>query len=57
MRKTITIKFETWQELLKIKAELGKRSLDDVIRELIKAWKEPSKSKRVKSSYISGSKL
>jgi len=38
-RKTITIKFETWQELLRIKAELGKRSLDDVLKELIETWR------------------
>jgi len=39
MRKTITIKFETWQELLRLKAELGKRSLDEVLKELIEKWK------------------
>jgi len=38
MRKTITIKLETWQKLTRIKADLNLGSLDAVIKELLKKW-------------------
>lgn len=40
MKKTITLKVETWAELLKLKAELRTRSIDEVIMRLIKTWKK-----------------
>jgi predicted CopG family antitoxin len=40
MRKTITLSYEIWKELLVLKAELNARSLDDVIRRLLEKWKQ-----------------
>jgi predicted CopG family antitoxin len=40
MKKTITIKLETWKELTKLKADLNAESLDFVIKELLKKWKQ-----------------
>ena len=39
-RKTITIDLETWKELTKLKADLNAESLDFVIKELLKKWKQ-----------------
>jgi|YelNatPaOPRAMG01_1025707.scaffolds.fasta_scaffold25926_2 predicted CopG family antitoxin len=39
MKKTITIKLETWQQLTRIKVDLNLESLDAVIKELLKKWK------------------
>jgi len=39
MGKTITLKEDTWAELLKLKGELRARSLDDVIKRLIEKWR------------------
>jgi len=38
-KKTITVSLETWRQLTKIKADLNLKSLDAVIRELLKKWK------------------
>jgi hypothetical protein len=38
--KTMTVEFETWQQLTKIKIDLNLESLDAVIKELIKKWKK-----------------
>jgi len=43
MKKTITINFETWQKLLKLKAEKNFRSLDEVINYLIEKSKTEEK--------------
>lgn len=40
MRKTITLDIETWKELLHLKADLEAHSLDSVIKELLKKWKQ-----------------
>jgi hypothetical protein len=34
------VSLSTWQELTKLKAELNGESLDFVIRELLKKWKQ-----------------
>jgi len=39
MKKTITVEFETWRELTKIKADLNAGSLNQVIKYLIAEWK------------------
>ena len=39
-KKTITVSLETWRQLTKIKADLNLESLDAVIRELLKKWKQ-----------------
>jgi len=40
MKKTITVNFETWRELMQIKIDTNASSLDEVLRELIKKWKQ-----------------
>jgi len=37
--KTIRVSEEVWAELTRMKLELRKRTLSDVIAELIEAWK------------------
>lgn len=37
-RKTITIRRDTWAVLLRLKGRYGFRSLDDVIRFVLKEW-------------------
>jgi len=39
-KKTITIELETWQQLTRIKVDLNLESLDAVIKELLKKWKQ-----------------
>ena len=39
-KKTITIELETWQQLTRIKVDLNLESLDAVIKELLKQWKQ-----------------
>jgi predicted CopG family antitoxin len=39
-KKTITVNVETWKELSKMKIDLGLKSLDDVIWELIRKWRQ-----------------
>jgi len=38
--KTITVELETWQQLTSIKVALNIESLDAVIKELLKKWKQ-----------------
>ena len=38
--KTITISDEVWAELTHLKADLKARSLDEVLRRLLEAWKQ-----------------
>jgi len=40
MKKTITVKLETWQRLTKIKVDLNLESLDATIKELLNKWKQ-----------------
>jgi len=40
MKKTITVELETWQQLTSIKVALNLESLDAVIKELLKKWKQ-----------------
>jgi len=39
-KKSVTVSLETWRELTKIKADLNAESLDVVIKELLKKWKQ-----------------
>jgi predicted CopG family antitoxin len=39
-KKTVTVKIDTWRELSKIKIDLGLKSLDETIMELIKKWRQ-----------------
>jgi predicted CopG family antitoxin len=39
-KKSVTVSLETWRELTKIKADLNAESLDIVIKELLKKWKQ-----------------
>ena len=38
-KKTMTIDFESWRELTKIKLDLNANSLDDVVKKLLETWK------------------
>jgi len=42
MKKSITVNLETWRELTKLKADLNAESLDAVIKELLRKWKQSS---------------
>ena len=41
-KKTVTLNLDTWRELMKIKVDLNLDSLDAVVRELLKKWKQLS---------------
>jgi predicted CopG family antitoxin len=43
-RKTVTISLETWRRLLNLKGELNARSLDEVLKELMRTWEKQKQS-------------